>query len=241
MKNTSIMKNASIMGILLCIILIPFSSFGQKTSSGIIDYTMTVQRKKSNNTNSNAQDNRPQEFTRDMQLIFDNTSGKFASSGSKKHDGRFGAEFVDFKDKSFSRAFKRKNNDTTFYIPQPFKEAKSFKLTGNTKKILGYNAKEATASLRKGNATIWFTNDIPVTFSPVNGLIPPQGGLVLDIKDNRMHYQATKVDLKNIESADVTIPTPSHQLSKEEIQKMRKHMSNNRRGKRKHSENHKKG
>lgn len=224
------MKSKSLFGILLGITMIPFVSFGQQ-ASGTIDYSVTMQGRSFHRPGSDQQDSPPRSFTMKRQLTFNTTAGKFAAPESDRNSRRgrgFGAEFINFQNKEFIRAFKRRDNDTTFYIAQPFKEAESFTLTGKTKELLGYNCQEATAQLRNGKATLWFTKDLPFTFSPVNGLVPPNGGVVLDLKNNRMHYQATQVQLKAVDAASVAIPEPSHQLSREELEKTRQRMRGGR-------------
>ncbi len=216
------MKNKILSSLLLCAVLVPFAGHGQQTSSGVIDYTITMEGRSFNRAGNDQQNNTPRTFNMERQLTFNPSAGKFAASETKNKNSRrgrgsLGAEFINFKNKEYLRAFKKRGNDTTFYIAQPFKEAEGFQLTGKTKKILGYNSQEATATLRNGKVTLWFTKDLPFTFSPMNGLIPPDGGVVLDIQNNRMHYQATKLEAKQVEASVVTIPTPSSQVSREEV------------------------
>ncbi len=217
------MKNTSLFGMLICLITLPFAGFGQGITSGVIDYTITMERRSFHRPGADTQESGPQQFTMKRQLVFNNQAGKFAAPASKhrnnRRSGNFGAEFIDFNKKAYIRTFKRRNNDTTFYIARPFKEAEGFQLTGKTKKLLGYNSQEATATLRNGKVTLWFTKDLPFSFSPVNGLIPPNGGVVLDIQNNRMHYQATAVDAKQVEASTVTIPGPSSQVSSDALRK----------------------
>jgi hypothetical protein len=139
--------------------------------------------------------------------------------------GRGGnAEYVNFADKQYIRAFKQGNSDTTFYVTEDYLKPENFQTTTKTKKIAGYNCHKATAQWHKQTYTIWYTTDIPVNYSPINGLTPPDGGFVLDLQSDRMEYKATKVDLKAVADDEVKIPEPSEQLSQEQVQARRQQM-----------------
>lgn len=133
-------------------------------------------------------------------------------------------EYVDFAGKKYIRAFKRPDNDTTFYMAQDFQNAENFQASDKTKKIAGYNCHQATATWHNTSYTIWYTTDIPVTYSPVNGLVPPSGGFVLDIQSDRMEYKATSVKLQDVADADVQVPSPSQELSQDQVRDMRRQM-----------------
>jgi len=135
-------------------------------------------------------------------------------------------EYVDFTDKKYIRAFKRPDNDTTFYIAEDYRAPENFQKTDKTKKIAGYDCHKATAQWRNTTYTIWYTTDIPVNYSPVNGLTPPDGGFVLDLQSDRMEYKATKVQLQDVADSDVKVPQPSEQLSQEQVRDMRQQMMN---------------
>lgn len=139
--------------------------------------------------------------------------------------GRGGnTEYVDFTDKKYIRAFKRGDNDTTFYIAEDYTQPENFQKTDKTKKIAGYTCHKATAQWRNTTYTIWYTTDIAANYSPINGLTPPDGGFVLDLQSDRMEYKATKVDLKAVADNEVKVPDPSEQLSAEQVQAMRQQM-----------------
>lgn len=147
------------------------------------------------------------------------------AGGRSSFAGRGGGEeYIDFKDKQYLRAFKRGDNDTTFYTAEAFRPAENFQSSTKTKKIAGYTCQAATAQMRNATYTIWYTKDIPVNYSPVNGLVPPGGGFVLGIQSDRMEYKATKVQLKPVAEAEVQIQAPSHELSQDEVQAMRSQM-----------------
>lgn len=218
------MNTKSIVSSLLLIAALPFTGFGQQTTSGQIDYSITMQWPARRQSDDNASG--PREFTRKNTLLFNGQAGKWSSARPENRRGRnSGTTYLDFGKKEFLRTFKRRNNDTTFLIPSPFRTAEDFQLTGNKKKILGYECQEATATLRDQKITLWFTQEIPLTFSPVNGLIPPSGGVVLAVKSKRMSAGATALKTDKIDEKQLLVPQPSKQLSREDMQ----HLFQNRR------------
>lgn len=163
----------------------------------------------------------------------DNSGGTAQSSQGRQdrrgrgsfRGGRGGnSEYVNFADKKYIRAFKRADNDTTFYIAEDYVQPENFQKTDKTKKIAGYTAHKATAQWRNTTYTIWYTTDIAANYSPINGLTPPDGGFVLDLQSDRMEYKATQVDPKAVADSEVKVPEPSEQLSAEQVKAMRQQM-----------------
>jgi GLPGLI family protein len=96
-----------------------------------------------------------------------------------------------------------KDNATTAYRSNaPFVAPTGWKLTNQTRKIAGYTCRKATAPYQKETYAIWFTTDLPFTYSPVRELMPEKG-VVLQLEGEKEQYQATKVDLKAVAEADV--------------------------------------
>ena len=207
------MNKLSFWGLLLLAAL-PLTGWGQQATSGKIDYNMTFQGR----SGGRQSDNPPREFTMKNELAFNATSGKWGAIKSGNNGGgRFGTTYLNFSQKAFLRAFKRRGNDTTFLISTPFKEAENFQLTGKTKTLLGYNCQEATATLRNSKITFWFTKDLPLTFAPMNGLLPPGGGVVLEVQNRRMHAVATAVDLGPVDAGQLSLPEPNRPISQDEM------------------------
>jgi GLPGLI family protein len=229
-------------------VMLTFTASAQQKTSGIVDYEITMQRNTSrqgsngNNNNENDNDEGPELITLNRTFTFNAKEGKLSSpqfegqanrpqNANRRYRGReANSEYIDFVNKKYIRAFKSQNNDTTFYIARDFRPAESFNLSNKTKKIAGYTCNKATARFRNNEYTIWFTKDIPLTFSPVNGLIPPDGGFVLALKSDRMEYKATNVQMKDVADNKVAIQDPSHQLTEAEIHDMRRKMMERRRG-----------
>lgn len=240
------MKKKLVIPISCLLAALPFAGFAQQKSSGVVTYQVTMQRggpAADNNASAgsdNSDDNGGNVFTMTRSFTFNSTGGKMSSpsfagrpgrdrSGDAARQGRRPRrgsmnEYVDFAGKKYLRAFKREGSDTTFYMPQDFRTAENFQPSDKTKKIAGYTCHKATAQLRNTDYTIWYTTDIPVTYSPVNGLVPPNGGFVLALQSDRMGYKATDVDLKDVADSSVQIPSPSHELTTDEMRSMRRQM-----------------
>lgn len=221
---------------------LPFSVFAQSNHSGVINYEIIIQRNNSgmggqnmNNDGDNGGD-APSTFTMERTFTFNATGGKLASpsfgGGGGGNFARRGSndEYVDFANKQFIRAFKREGNDTTFYISQQMRTAENFQPSDKTKKIAGYVCHKATAQMRNNTFTIWYTKDLPENFSPVDGLIPPDGGFVLALESDRMEYRATKINLQDVSNKDVQMQGPTKELSQEEVRAMRQRMFQRRGG-----------
>lgn len=95
------------------------------------------------------------------------------------------------------------DNATTAYRSNaPFVAPSGWTLTGQTRKIAGYTCRKATAPYQKETYTVWFTTELPFTYSPVRELMPEKG-VVLQLESEKEQYQATKIDLKAVAEADV--------------------------------------
>lgn len=248
------MKKKLVIPISCLLAALPFAGFAQQKSSGVVTYQVTMQRggpaaDNSNNAsagNDNNDDNSGNVFTMTRSFTFNSTGGKMSSpsfEGRPRRGGQSGnaadqgrrprrgsmSEYVNFGDKKYLRAFKHEGSDTTFYMPQDYRTAENFQASDKTKKIAGYTCHKATAQVRNTDYTIWYTTDIPETYSPVNGLVPPNGGFVLALQSDRMGYRATAVDLKDVADTSVQIPSPSHELTTDEMRSMRRSMFQRRR------------
>lgn len=230
------MKTTILLSAALLWMALPVMVSGQQKSSGTVDFEVTMQRSTRGGFGGSQENDNdvPDVFTLTRSLSFNAQGAKMSSSFSgrpraarpgapgRNFRGRgSNAEYINFTDKQYLRTFKRPGNDTTFFVAQPFRIADNFQPSDKTKKIAGYTCHKATATLRNSTYTLWYTNDIPVNFSPVNGLIPPSGGFVLALQTDRMEYRATKVQLQDVPETAVSIPAPSQELSGQQLREMR--------------------
>lgn len=241
------MKKSILISVACSLAALPFAGFAQQNNSGVVDYEVTMQRRGPAQSDDNSDNDAASNvFTMNRSFTFTADAGKMASPAfsGRRRGGRQatgdrggnaarrggGGEYVNFADKEYLRAFKRPDNDTTFYMVEKFRSAENFQNADKTKKIAGYTCQKATAQMHNTTYTIWYTKDIPVNYSPVNGLIPPDGGFVLGLQSDRMEYKANKVDLKQVPESEVKIAAPSHELTESEVKEMRSQMRERMRG-----------
>lgn len=96
-----------------------------------------------------------------------------------------------------------------------------WKITGESKVILGYPCQRATYNDTSQNRKIvaWFTGDIPCPSGPESlGSLP---GMILeaDINDGEMAYTAIKID-KTLDIKALKAPTSGRKITGEEFKKM---------------------
>ncbi|HEV7347608.1 GLPGLI family protein [Telluribacter sp.] len=98
-----------------------------------------------------------------------------------------------------------------------------WKLTGETKKINGYDCMQATYTQPERNQPVvaWFTEAIPVPTGPAGyGGLP---GLILelDVNDGERVYTATKLDFKKLTNADLRVPSGGKKTTEAGFNKIR--------------------
>lgn len=101
------------------------------------------------------------------------------------------------------------NANTAYRSDEPYATPASWTLLPQTKKVAGYLCHKATAPFKQETYTIWYTTDLPFTYSPVRGLMPGKG-VVLQLESEKEQYQATKTDQKPVAETEVR-PTQSAQ------------------------------
>lgn len=105
-----------------------------------------------------------------------------------------------------------------------------WKLTAETKKILGYECRRATIKTDKLEAEAWFTMQIPVASGPRGyGQLP---GMILELNSIRINKdgskaepvmtKATKVDLKKLAKGTITPPKKGKKVSRKQFKKIQK-------------------
>ena len=98
-----------------------------------------------------------------------------------------------------------------------------WKLSGETKKIQGYDCMKATMTNKATNQPIvaWFTEAIPVPSGPASfGGLP---GLILevDVNDGDMFYTMSKAEFKKLTGSDLKTPSGGKKITDAEFTKKR--------------------
>ena len=96
-----------------------------------------------------------------------------------------------------------------------------WEVTNKSKKILGYNCLKATCTVKDQPCTVWFTTDLPFTFSPAPNFTPDKG-VVLLIESDDLLYRATKISAGPVEEASLKPSASAKSVTKEELAEVRK-------------------
>lgn len=116
---------------------------------------------------------------------------------------------------------KKDSVSQTYRSEKPMPAASDWKEGDKTKKIAGYVCHKATATHRKAPYTIWYTTDLPFTYSPVADLTPAKG-VVLQIESDNESYKATNVSMEAIAEATVLPPKEAKTVSPDEMEQIRR-------------------
>lgn len=98
----------------------------------------------------------------------------------------------------------------------PIERISGWQLTGQTKKIAGYQCKKAIVNFKNEPYTVWFTEDLPASYSPVHELTPEKGVALL-IEGSREQFRATKVQSGAVKAGEVEPQAGGKLVSKEEL------------------------
>lgn len=116
---------------------------------------------------------------------------------------------------------KRDSVSQTYRAEKPMPTVTDWQTSDKTKKIAGYTCHKATATRRKETYTIWYTTDLPFTYSPVADLTPPTG-VVLQIESDTESFKATGVSMEAVDVASVQPPATAKTVTADEMDQMRR-------------------
>ncbi|KAA9327674.1 GLPGLI family protein [Hymenobacter busanensis] len=117
-------------------------------------------------------------------------------------------------------ALKTDGTTTTYRTDAPFVKPTGWQETTQTKKIAGFTCRKATVPYQKETYTVWYTTELPFTYSPVKELMPEKG-VVLALEGSREQFRATKVDTKPVAEADVRPNAGAQLVSTEQLRDLR--------------------
>lgn len=142
---------------------------------------------------------------------------------------------------------KKDSVSTTYRTDRPMPSPENWQPSDKTKKIAGYLCHKATATASLGrqrtgrqpgdaaapaatNAppgtgkaetyTVWYTTDLPFTYSPVAALTPEKG-VVLQIESDTESFKATSVSGEAVAESAVQPPAGAKVVSSEEMNELR--------------------
>lgn len=147
-------------------------------------------------------ENRDREEGMEMKIVIKQPENEFFKDLAN-------AKSTEYKD-LFGKDFLIKGDLQTF----------AWKMTNETKDILGYPCKKATCIAEKDTVTAWFTMQIPVPNGP--GKFSKLPGMILEIDMNSGKHiiTANKVELKKIDENVIIEPSKGKKVSQEEFSKI---------------------
>ncbi len=108
----------------------------------------------------------------------------------------------------------------TYQSESPVQRIPGWQISGQTKKIAGYQCKKAIVNFKNEPYAVWFTEDLAATYSPVHELTPEKG-VVLLIEGSREQFKASKVQPGAVNARDAEPLQGAQQVSKEELADIR--------------------
>lgn len=132
--------------------------------------------------------------------------------------------YIDLANKKYLTVTTEKKDSLTsnsWFAEEDYKKSGDIKTSNKTKTIAGFKCQRATVKLGEENFVFWYTTEIPLLFSPVNGVLPAEG-VVLSIESNKRSYIAKKIEFKPIEDAEVSLPANAQKVTEEELKAKRR-------------------
>ena len=130
--------------------------------------------------------------------------------------------YIDLGNQKYIRLLEIKKDAQvqTYRTEEIFKKTAGWQEAGKTKKIAGYTCKKATCPWKGETYTIWYTTDLPFTYSPINGLAPEKG-VVLEIEGSGEAFKATKVENKSIPERELSFSSDAQVLPADQYEDVR--------------------
>jgi GLPGLI family protein len=129
---------------------------------------------------------------------------------------------VDQSSQSFATVLALKDGaaTNTYRMDAPFNKPTGWQEVNQTKKIAGYTCRKAMAPFKGETYTVWYTTDLPFTYSPIRELLPEKG-VVLAIEGQSQQYKASKVDRKPVAEATVRPSTDAQVVGEDQLKDLR--------------------
>ncbi|TGE21312.1 GLPGLI family protein [Hymenobacter aquaticus] len=115
---------------------------------------------------------------------------------------------------------KKGETTTTYRSDRPLTQAAGWQNTNQTRKIAGYTCRKATVPFKDQTYTIWYTTELPFTYSPVRELLPAKG-VVLALESPREQFRASKIDLKAVAESTVRPAEKAQTVTPDELKDLK--------------------
>jgi GLPGLI family protein len=114
-----------------------------------------------------------------------------------------------------------KGTEEAFFTEFPAIIIENVEYSDKTKDIAGFKCKKAIIKNKDEKVTIWYTTDIPYTFSPIEKYTLKEG-FVLEIVSDDASYKALSFDGAPVKSEELIMPGGAKKVTKEEFDAKRK-------------------
>ncbi|MCW3462456.1 hypothetical protein [Chitinophaga nivalis] len=213
--------------------------------SGVIEYEVTTktdpERMRGFRGNQEEAPEIPDLITFRQTFTFNKQTGKlvterpaFRGGGnigdSSRYPRREGARFrgnnalyADLAQRKFLHLFTTSGDTAaTYYTTEDFLINSGDAAGGKTKKIAGYTCRKTTIQLKDDNYTVWYTTELPFSFSPINGLLPDSNAVVLAATGSKRGFTATSVRLQPVDARELVLPANAISISPDQLKALRK-------------------
>ncbi|MDX1910122.1 MAG: GLPGLI family protein [Saprospiraceae bacterium] len=108
------------------------------------------------------------------------------------------------------------------YLIEDALKGGNWKVTTETKQVLGYNCMKATTTdtIRKREISAWFTPDLPLPAGPLNFGELPGTILEVDINNGEIVVAAKKVEFKKLKKGELKAPTKGEKINEADFQQL---------------------
>jgi GLPGLI family protein len=114
-----------------------------------------------------------------------------------------------------------KGTQEAFFTETPAIVPDNVEYSEKTKEIVGFKCKKAIIKNNDEKVTVWYTTDIPYTFSPIEKYTLKEG-FVLEIVSDDASYKALSFDNAPVKSEELIMPGGAKKVTKEELDAKRK-------------------
>ena len=108
----------------------------------------------------------------------------------------------------------------TYQSENAIERISGWQMSDQTKKIAGYQCKKATVKFKNEPYTVWFTEELPASYSPIHELTPEKG-VVLLIEGSREQFKASKVQPRAVNAKEVEPLQGAQSVSQAELKDLR--------------------
>ncbi|MEP7266780.1 MAG: GLPGLI family protein [Saprospiraceae bacterium] len=97
-----------------------------------------------------------------------------------------------------------------------------WKITGESKILLDYTCQKAILQDTANEVVAWFTTKLPANLGPQSYTGLPGAILLVDIDNGQRIITANKIEIRELKSDEITIPTKGKVVTPEEFEKIKK-------------------